>query len=173
MQAEADEAGRARSAAEEALRKHRVESREVEAEHSRLEAEGPASHRKKDMLDKATKEVGVGKALCSAAASAYVRVNEGFLCSLGKGRAAGWKCFQEGCFACQAVSGARRLQKGCKKVQEGCFACQAVPGARKVFGDPQVAGRALDRAATQMAGRGSGKKRGVWGNTLPLSLIVR
>ena len=56
-QAEADESGRARSAAEEALRKHRVESREVESEHSRLEAEGPASHRKKDMLDKATKEV--------------------------------------------------------------------------------------------------------------------
>jgi hypothetical protein len=66
LQAEADESGRARTAAEEALRKQRVESREVESEHSRLEVEGPASHRKKDMLDKATKEVcGCGcRSLC-------------------------------------------------------------------------------------------------------------
>lgn len=34
-----------------------AEAREVETEHARLEAEGPASHRKKDLLDKATKEV--------------------------------------------------------------------------------------------------------------------
>ena len=34
----------------------RQEAKEVEAEYQRVEAEGPASHRKKDMLDKATKE---------------------------------------------------------------------------------------------------------------------
>lgn len=56
LAAEADEAGRARNAADEALRKHRAEVRDMEAEHARLEAEGPASHRKKDLLDKATKE---------------------------------------------------------------------------------------------------------------------
>ncbi|GFH12706.1 C2H2-type domain-containing protein, partial [Haematococcus lacustris] len=56
LAAETDEAIRARSQAEEALRKHRAEMREVEVEHARLEAEGPASHRKRDLLDKATKE---------------------------------------------------------------------------------------------------------------------
>jgi hypothetical protein len=31
--------------------------RDVEGEYTRLETEGPASHRRKDLLDKATKEV--------------------------------------------------------------------------------------------------------------------
>lgn len=46
------------------------DAREADAEHARLEAEGPASHRKKDLLDKATKEVrcratgGIGQGGC-------------------------------------------------------------------------------------------------------------
>ena len=34
----------------------RQEAKEVESEYQRVESEGPASHRKKDLLDKATKE---------------------------------------------------------------------------------------------------------------------
>ncbi|KXZ47471.1 hypothetical protein GPECTOR_35g909 [Gonium pectorale] len=54
--AEAEEAVRERGVAEESLKRHRAEHREAEAEYQRVQAEGPASHRKKDLLDKATKE---------------------------------------------------------------------------------------------------------------------
>ncbi|GIL47102.1 hypothetical protein Vafri_4016 [Volvox africanus] len=54
--AEAEDAARERGVAEESLKRHRAEHREAEAEYQRVQAEGPASHRKKDLLDKATKE---------------------------------------------------------------------------------------------------------------------
>ncbi len=51
------ERARARQAeAAERLRLRRQELRDAEAEHARVVAEGPASHRKRDILDKATKE---------------------------------------------------------------------------------------------------------------------
>ncbi|EFJ51048.1 hypothetical protein VOLCADRAFT_103689 [Volvox carteri f. nagariensis] len=54
--AEAEDAARERGVAEESLKRHRAEHRDAEAEYQRVQAEGPASHRKKDLLDKATKE---------------------------------------------------------------------------------------------------------------------
>ncbi len=54
--AEMDEGARSRQGAEEQLKKLRQEAKEVEGEYQRVEAEGPACHRKKDLLDKATKE---------------------------------------------------------------------------------------------------------------------
>jgi hypothetical protein len=54
-----DDAAAARqklAGANERLLARRAELSTAEAEHSRLTAEGPASHRKKDFLDKATKE---------------------------------------------------------------------------------------------------------------------
>ncbi|GAX78187.1 hypothetical protein CEUSTIGMA_g5629.t1 [Chlamydomonas eustigma] len=54
--AESEEANRAKLSSEELLKKNRHEAKEVEAEYARVESEGPASHRKKDVLDKATKE---------------------------------------------------------------------------------------------------------------------
>eukprot|EP00798_Chlamydomonas_sp_ICE-L_P031763 gene31763-6961_t len=56
LMADSEEAARERQAAEEQLKKHRQEAREVEVEYQRVDAEGPASHRKRDLLDKATKE---------------------------------------------------------------------------------------------------------------------
>ena len=35
---------------------HRIDAKEAELEYQRVDSEGPASHRKKDLLDKATKE---------------------------------------------------------------------------------------------------------------------
>eukprot|EP00798_Chlamydomonas_sp_ICE-L_P023583 gene23583-9111_t len=54
--ADSEEAVLERQSAEEQLKKHRQEAREVELEYQRVDAEGPASHRKRDLLDKATKE---------------------------------------------------------------------------------------------------------------------
>jgi hypothetical protein len=56
---EVDEVGRKRDAADDCCRKLRLEAAEKEAERSRLEAEGPPTHRKRDPLDKATKAVSL------------------------------------------------------------------------------------------------------------------